>query len=230
MMATPARSRTDRPAFPLVVSGPSGAGKTTVVEWLLGTDPGTVLSVSCTTRDRRGEEVEGIDYFFLDEQDFLHRRDRDEFCEWALVHGNLYGTPKSFLDRKTAEGKVVLLDIDVQGAMQIRESRPDAVLVFLMPPSLEVLEGRLRGRHTDPEEVIGRRLAAARREMKTAAFYDYLIVNHDLEETRSAVRAILEAERCRTRRVLDLNPARSEPILSEARPVSPETTENLERR
>ena len=150
-----------RPAFPLVISGPSGAGKTSVVEWLLREDEDLVLSVSCTTRARRGEEVEGIDYFYVHEQDFLGRRDRNEFCEWALVHGHLYGTPESFLDRRIADGKTVLLDIDVQGAMQIRESREDAVLVFLLPPSLDVLEQRLRGRLTDADDVIERRLAAA---------------------------------------------------------------------
>jgi len=205
-----------RPAFPLVISGPSGAGKTSVVDWLLENDPGLVLSVSCTTRDRRGDEVEGIDYFYIDESEFLARRDRNEFCEWALVHGNLYGTPKSFLDRKMAEGKTVVLDIDVQGAMQIRDTRPDAAMVFLMPPSLEVLEQRLRGRHTDSEDVIERRLAAARREMKTAPAYDYLVVNHDLGATREAVRAIVEAERARTARVLASDLMKTESILAEA--------------
>lgn len=188
------------PAFPLVLSGPSGAGKTSVASWLLESDSSLVHSVSCTTRDRRGKEVEGIDYFFVDESDFLSRRDRGEFVEWALVHGNLYGTPASFLDQRIAEGRSVLLDIDVQGAMQIRETRDDAVLVFLVPPNPEVLEQRLRGRHTDSEEVIERRLRAAAQEIETARNYDYVIVNHDLETTRAAVRAILTAERCKTSR------------------------------
>jgi guanylate kinase len=218
-----------RPAFPLVISGPSGAGKTSVVDWLLEEDGGVVLSVSCTTRERRGDEVEGIDYFYIDENEFLARRDRGEFCEWALVHGNLYGTPRAFLDRRIADGKSVVLDIDVQGAMQIRESRPDAVLVFLMPPSLDMLEERLRGRHTDSDEVIERRLAAARREMRTAPVYDYVVVNHDLEATRETVAAIVEAERSRTARVLGSRMVDTEPILSEA-DAPAGTAEKLERK
>ncbi|GJM44938.1 MAG: guanylate kinase [Gemmatimonadota bacterium] len=197
--------------------------------WLLDTDRDIVSSVSCTTRARRGQEVEGIDYFFIDEADFLARRDRNEFVEWALVHGNLYGTPASFLDRKVAGGKSVLLDIDVQGALQIRKSRADAVLVFLMPPSLEVLEERLRGRSTDSDHVIERRLAAARREMRTASAYDYVLVNHDLDGTREGVAAIVQAERCRASRVLHSRQVESEPILAEAGMDAPEGAQNLER-
>jgi guanylate kinase len=221
---------TNRPAFPLVLSGPSGAGKTSVALWLLETDAGIVSSVSCTTRERRGTEVEGIDYFFIGESEFLARRDRGEFVEWALVHGNLYGTPKAFLDRQVSAGRTVLLDIDVQGAMQIRASRPDAVLVFLLPPSLRVLEERLHGRSTDTDDVIARRLAAARREMRTASAYDYVLVNHDLERTQSAVQAIVEAERCRASRVLRSKQMESEPILAEAGMDAPTGAENLERR
>ncbi|HMB68076.1 MAG TPA: guanylate kinase [bacterium] len=219
----------DRPAFPLVISGPSGAGKTSVVAWLLEHDPALVLSVSGTTREQRGKEVEGIDYFFLSPEEFTRRRDRGDFCEWALVHGNFYGTPRSFLDRKIGEGRTVVLDIDVQGAMQIRDTRKDAVLVFLMPPSLDVLEQRLRGRSTDSDHVIERRLAAARREMKTASAYDYLLVNHDLESTREAVAAIVQAERCRASRVLHSNQVDADPILAEAGSETPEGAENLER-
>lgn len=223
-------SAATRPAFPLVLSGPSGAGKTSVAMWLLETDGAIVSSVSCTTRERRGNEVEGIDYFYIDESAFLARRDRSEFVEWALVHGNLYGTPRAFLDRQVGAGRTVLLDIDVQGAMQIRASRPDAVLVFLMPPSLEALEERLRGRSTDSDDVIERRLAAARREMRTASAYDYVLVNHDLARTQLAVQAIVEAERCRTSRVLQPTRMESEPILAEAGMDAPQGAENLERR
>lgn len=220
-----------RPAFPLVISGPSGAGKSSVAAWLLETDRDVILSVSCTTRPLRGREVEGIDYFHVDEAEFLARRDRGEFLEWALVHGNLYGTPRAFVDRRMRDGKIVLLDIDVQGAMQVRQSRSDAVLVFLMPPSLELLEERLRGRSTDSDEVIERRLVAARREMRTAGAYDYLVVNRNLDETRRAVGAIVEAERSRACRVLGPGAPEREPILSEIRLEKAGTIpENLEQR
>jgi guanylate kinase len=183
----------------------------------LESDAAVILSVSCTTRPRRGQEVEGIDYFFLSEPEFLARRDRGEFLEWALVHGHLYGTPQSFLDRKIQDAKIVLLDIDVQGAMQVRKVRGDAVLVFLMPPSLVALEDRLRGRSTDADDVIHRRLAAARAEVSTAPAYDYVVVNRDLDETRQAVAAIVEAERCRASRVLASPAAEYEPFLTDVR-------------
>jgi guanylate kinase len=220
-----------RPAFPLVISGPSGAGKTSVASWLLEHDRGMILSVSCTTRPKRGAEMEGVDYFFVEDADFLSRRDRGEFLEWALVHGHLYGTPRAFLERKMREGKIVLLDIDVQGAMQVKKSRPDAVLVFLMPPSVAALSERLRGRSTDDEAVIERRLQAARREMLTAPEYDYIIVNTDLEDTRNSVRAIVEAERCRAPRVLTQAAGETEPIFAEMRlEKTGSIPENLERR
>jgi guanylate kinase len=213
---------TARPAFPLVISGPSGVGKTTVASWLLENIDSIRLSVSCTTRPRRGQEIEGVDYFFLEESEFLRRRDRGEFAEWALVHGNLYGTPASFLDRQVQEGKIVLLDIDVQGAMQIRESRKDAVLVFLFPPNLESLSGRLRGRHTDSEEVIERRLQNAIREMRTAPGYDYLVVNHDVESTCRMIETIVSAERVSARRVLSMSAVRADEILTEVGLIAPE--------
>jgi guanylate kinase len=161
----------------------------------------------------------------------LRRRDRGEFVEWALVHGNLYGTPAGFLDRQVQEGKVVLLDIDVQGAMQIREARRDAVLVFLLPPNLSTLSGRLRGRDTDSEDVIERRLQAAVREMRTAPGYDYIVVNADIDATCGMVESIVAAEQLSARRILSMSSVRADEILTEIGLIAPEdnVTHKLEK-
>jgi len=182
--------------FLVVFSAPSGAGKSTIVREILKRSPvpGMVLSVSATTRPKRPGEQEGKDYYFLSEEEFRERIRKGEFVEWAQVHGYLYGTLRTTVKEALERGKVLLLEIDVQGARQVRRAFPDSVLVFVAPPSLEILGERLRARGRDPEEEIQRRLEVAPRELSEAENYDYIVVNRELEEAVKTVEAILIAE------------------------------------
>lgn len=191
--------------FLLVVSGPSGVGKGTLVERLIAVRPGSSLSISSTTRPRRPHETEGVQYFFLTRETFERRRAAGEFLEWAEVHGNLYGTPSSFVEERMRSGSVVVLEVDVQGGASIRRANADAVSVFVAPPSIDALHARLLGRGTDSPEEVERRLRNAPAEMNQMEEYDYVIVNEDLEEAAARLVAILDAECSRVRRL----PARS---------------------
>ena len=174
----------NRLGIALVISAPSGTGKTTLIKRLRKEFPTFGYSVSCTTRAPRDGEVDGRDYHFLSRERFVELRDQGHFAEWAEVHGNFYGTPLPPVREMLAKGQDILFDIDVQGAAQLRKNMPDARFLFILPPSVEELERRLRGRGLDSEEVILRRLANARAEMQEAPHYDALIVNDDLEEER----------------------------------------------
>ena len=187
--------------FPLVLSGPSGVGKTSVVGHLLSRGGDIVFSVSATTRPRREGESDGREYLFYDEERFRRGVESGEFVEHASVHGRWYGTPRAPLEAALARGQIVILDVDVQGGRSLRHACPDGVFVFVYPPSLEVLEARLRGRATDAPQVIAERLANAPGEMARYVEYDYVIVNDDLERARAQMDAILVAERARMSRL-----------------------------
>jgi guanylate kinase len=188
---------TTRKGLCLVLSAPSGAGKSTLVSRLRAEFPGFAYSISCTTRAPRGAEQDGVHYHFLSREKFLAKRDAGYFAEWAEVHGNFYGTPKAPVEEKLARGHDMLFDIDVQGALQLKAVFPQALYVFILPPSKEVLERRLRGRGTDSEEVIARRMTNALGELEQAKYFDYHIVNDDIEEAADELRAVYVAGRAR---------------------------------
>lgn len=191
-----------RSAILFIVSAPSGAGKTTISRRALGEIDGLELSVSCTTRAPRPKEVPGRDYHFVSAAEFDRMRSAGEFAEWAQVHDFFYGTPRAPLVRALEQGRDVLLDIDVQGARQLKAQYPRAVAVFVLPPSERELERRLRSRGTDAEEIIRRRLTRARAEMDEVGGYDYYVINREVAESVRLLGAIVQAERARVDRIL----------------------------
>ena len=189
-----------RPAFPVVVSGPSGVGKTSIVQGALAQRPNWRCSVSTTTRPPRSGEISGQAYDFISKSDFLIRRSAGAFLETAEVHGFLYGTPKARLESYLNEGRIVLLNLDVQGGASLREAFHDGVFIFILPPSLDALKARLSHRATDSPEVVERRLENARKELEQVSKYSYIIVNENLEHATRQLINIVEAEQCRVER------------------------------
>lgn len=196
-----------------VISAPSGSGKSTLVQRLIKSVPDLQFSTSVTTRAPRAGEVPGESYDFISREEFLAMRDRDELLEWAEVFGNFYGTSRQVLERAARLGRDLILDIDVQGAAQLKEKLPEAVTIFILPPSRQELEHRLRHRSSDSADVIERRLDGAGREVSNYEFYDYVLVNDDLDESFEKLRGIILAERCRTSQMA----GRIQPILESFR-------------
>jgi len=193
----------------LVLSSPSGAGKTSISRSFLSggkeQDPELTLSVSVTTRARRGSEIDGVHYHFISERDFSVMRERDELLEWAEVHGNFYGTPRAFVETELAAGRDVLFDIDWQGTLQLYERvRDDIISIFILPPSMADLKSRLERRAEDSPEVIERRLANACAEIAHWQEYDHVLINDDLGRAQADVRAILRAARLQRQRRVGL--------------------------
>ncbi|MBA3557774.1 MAG: guanylate kinase [Gemmatimonadaceae bacterium] len=190
--------------FPLILSAPSGAGKTTIARELLRARPDVGYSVSCTTRAPRDGEEEGRDYYFLKREEFLERRTQNHFAESADVHGNLYGTLRSEVERVLKSGRHVVMDIDVQGATQFRRSFPDSVFVFVLPPSADVLLQRLRRRGTENRGELAARMISALHELRAVPQYEYVVVNDHLESAVARVSAVIDAEFVRRERVSSL--------------------------
>jgi guanylate kinase len=190
--------------FPIILSAPSGGGKTTIARELLERRADVGYSVSCTTRAPRPRETNGKDYYFLAEDDFVVKREQGEFAEWARVHGNLYGTLKSEIARVLGLGRHVILDIDVQGARQIQAVFPAAVTIFVLPPSGEVLLERLKRRKTESPQQLVARLNSALQELRAVEEYEYVVVNDDLDRAVQRVNAIIDAEVVSQERVAGL--------------------------
>ena len=191
----------------LMIVAPSGAGKSSLVNALLESDHSLQLSLSCTTRDPRAGELDGRDYAFISKEQFLTKRDSGDFMEWAEVHGNLYGTSRSWIESQMQKGSDVILEIDWQGAQQIRQCIPQAIWIFIFPPSIEALEQRLHKRGQDDEQTIAKRVAAAHIELQHAHQADFIVINEIFADALRDLQGIVAASRLRTNPMMARFPA-----------------------
>ncbi len=187
--------------FIIVISAPSGAGKTTIAKAVSERLKNVEYSISCTTRKKRDNEIDGRDYYFLDRPTFEKRINQGKLYEWAEVYGDLYGTPKESVLDFLKQGKSVLMDIDIQGAQKIKKIYPNGVFIFILPPSIKELEKRLLKRGKDSPDIIKTRLKSAEQEMKHRKEFDYLIINKNLDSTVEMVESIIKVEQCKTKRM-----------------------------
>ena len=184
----------------IIISSPSGAGKTTVCHLLVKKVPKLKFSVSHTTRRPRPNEKDGVDYFFISEKEFQNRIEQGYFLEWAKVYDNFYGTANETVEALKKAGNDLLLDLDVQGAQSLKDSNYSGIFIFLLPPSLKELRNRLKNRGTEDDNIIEQRLEIGRKEIAQYPFYDYVVINSDVEESVRNIIAIMQAERCRSHR------------------------------
>ena len=192
--------------FIIIISSPSGAGKTTICRMIVNSDPSIKLSISATTRKKRPQEISGQDYFFVSNEDFLAMKNSQQFLEDALVFNNFYGSPKKTVDDEIKKGNCVLFDIDWQGARQIKEKLPNEMVIsiFILPPSLQELERRLRARAQDSEEIVAQRMQQALQEISHYNEYDFVLINDDLENSLKKIRSIIESKRISRQNVKEL--------------------------
>ncbi|MBT3259625.1 MAG: guanylate kinase [Deltaproteobacteria bacterium] len=197
-----------------VFSAPSGAGKSTIVEALMERVDALAYSISHTSRRPRGSEQDGVDYHFVTRSTFRDMIEKNAFLEWAEVHGHLYGTSLTAINAQVSAGFDILMDLDVQGGRNVKDQFPDSVLIFLLPPSLKVLENRLATRGTDDPPVVRKRMVQASEEIKSCSWYDYIVINDDLEKAIDEARSIIVSERCRRVRRMDWVSAHFKRIIS----------------
>lgn len=199
----------------IVISGPSGAGKGTVIQKLLEINKNAWLSVSCTSRPIRSNDIEGVTYYFLDKKEFENKIKNDEFLEYAIYNDNYYGTPKAKIKEKLDQGIDVILEIEVQGALIVKKNFKDAIFIFIMPPSMEELRDRLINRKTDSKEKIISRFKTAYNEINEITKYNYVVVNDNIDKAVDKVNAILLSEKCRVDRIEDVYLSNKEELIHE---------------